>query len=142
MVAREGLETVLFLGAAAVGADPVAQTIGSVLGIVAAVALAAMLVRGIAGVDLRLFFTVTAVALGLLALKFAAGSLLGFSEVGVVPSTEAIRGALELVAEGPVGVALTLAAVAAPVLVVLRGFAKGATPSGGGSSARGLARQR
>jgi high-affinity iron transporter len=124
MVGREGLETALFLGASALGSDRVPQTIGSVLGVAAAVALAFVLARGVARVDLRSFFTVTAVALGLLALKFAAGSLLGFAEIGAVPSTEAFRSLLEAFAEGPVGVAVTLAAVAAPVAVVTMGLVR------------------
>jgi high-affinity iron transporter len=122
LVAREGVETALFLGASAFGADPVAQVVGASLGIAAAVGLAVLLVRGIASVDLKTFFTVTAIALGVLAMKFLAGSVLGFSEVGLIPSSESTIATLELVAEGPVGLVLTLGAVAAPIVVVVAGL--------------------
>ena len=122
LIGREGVETVLFLAASAVGSQPVAQVVGASLGVAAAVGLAVVLARGIARVDLQVFFTVTGIALGVLAIKFLAGSVLGFSEVGWIPSTEATISALELVAEGPVGLVLTLGAVAAPIVVVASGL--------------------
>jgi high-affinity iron transporter len=129
LVGREGVETALFLGASAFGSQPVAQVVGSALGLAAAVALAVALARGIARVDLKWFFTVTAIALGVLAVKFLAGSALRFSEVGFIPSTEATRAALELVAEGPVGLVMTLGAVAAPVVVVAAGLLRRTPPT-------------
>lgn len=125
LVAREGVETVLFLGASAFSATPVAQVAGSAAGLAAAIGLAVLLARGIARVDLSMFFTVTAIALGALALKFVAGSMLGFAEIGVVPSTAGMLEALELVSEGWVGLLLTLGAVAAPVIAVTVGYFKG-----------------
>jgi high-affinity iron transporter len=130
LVGREGVETALFLGASAFGSQPFAQVLGSALGVTAAVGLAVLLARGIARVDLTSFFTVTAIALGLLAFKFLAGSALGFAEVGLIPSTEPVLAALELVAEGPVGLVLTLGAVAAPVIVVAAGFLRPSTAGG------------
>jgi high-affinity iron transporter len=81
-VAREGLETALFLFVS-VGDDGVVSTIvGAVLGLVTAVALGLALYRGSLTLDLRKFFLVT----GLLVIAFAAYLLVGalheFGEAG------------------------------------------------------------
>lgn len=72
-VAREGIETSLFLFVS-VGDRGLAETIvGGVLGVVAAVGLGVLLYRGSIRLDLRKFFLVT----GLLVLGFAAYLLFG-----------------------------------------------------------------
>jgi high-affinity iron transporter len=81
-VAREGLETALFLFVS-VGDDGVAPTvIGGALGLLAAIALGVALYKGALRLDLRRFFLVT----GLLVIAFAAYLVLGalheFGEAG------------------------------------------------------------
>src|SRR3954470_3350916 len=81
-VAREGLESALFLFAS-VGDDGVAATIvGGSLGAVAAVALGYLFYRGTVRLDLRRFFMVT----GVLVIAFAAYLIIGglheFGEAG------------------------------------------------------------
>ena len=72
-VAREGLETALFLFVS-VGDNGVVQTVvGGVLGLVAAIALGVGLYRGSLKLDLRKFFVIT----GLLVVAFAAYLLVG-----------------------------------------------------------------
>jgi len=81
-VAREGLETALFLFVS-VGDNGVAQTvIGGALGLLTAIALGVGLYRGSLRLDLRRFFLIT----GLLVIAFAAYLLVGalheFGEAG------------------------------------------------------------
>jgi high-affinity iron transporter len=79
-VAREGLETALFLFASTENSGPVIAVAGGVLGLVAAVGLGVAFYRGALRLDLSKFFTVTS----LLVIAFAAyliyGGLHEFSE--------------------------------------------------------------
>ena len=71
-VLREGLETALFLLGSAVGSDSsLAQLVGGVIGLTAAIAVGVLIYRGSSRVNLRTFFTVT----GVVVLVFAAGLL-------------------------------------------------------------------
>lgn len=91
MVAREGVETVLFISAGALGG---AQGPGLVVGGVAGLGLAALygvlFARGSARIDLRLFFTLTSVVLVLLSVKLIGGSIHEFEEAGLLPMSEAM----------------------------------------------------
>jgi high-affinity iron transporter len=84
-VAREGLETALFLFAS-VGDDGLLVTVvGGALGIVVAIALGVAFYRGALRLDLRRFFTVT----GVLVIAFAAWLLAGaVHEIGEVAENE------------------------------------------------------
>ncbi len=68
-VVREGLETALFLVAAATSAEPVALVSGTVLGLAAAIALAWAIHTTGRRIPMGAFFTIT----GLLLIAFAAG---------------------------------------------------------------------
>ena len=86
-VGREGLETALFLLAAA-GASGVSETlVGAVIGLLAAVAVGYGIYRGSQWFNLRTFFRVS----GILLIVFAAGLLSHgvheFVEAGVLPAT-------------------------------------------------------
>jgi high-affinity iron transporter len=87
-VAREGLETALFLFVS-VGDDGVAPTVvGAVLGLITAVVLGLGLYRGSLRLDLRKFFLVT----GLLVIAFAAYLLVGaLHELGEAGAGEAFE---------------------------------------------------
>lgn len=86
-VGREGLETALFLLAAASAAGVSETLIGGVLGLVAAIGVGYGIYRGSQWVNLRTFFRVT----GILLIVFAAGLLSHgvheFTEAGLLPET-------------------------------------------------------
>lgn len=84
-VAREGIETVIFLQAAALNSEGGSVIGGAILGIVLALILAYALFRGIVRVPLRKFFTVTSVLLILFAAGLLAHGVHEFEEAGVFP---------------------------------------------------------
>jgi high-affinity iron transporter len=84
LVAREGLETALFLSAAIMeeGAST-AFLVGGLGGLVAALALGILIFVGGRRLDLRVFFSATSVVLLLLATRFAASGVEELAEAGV-----------------------------------------------------------
>jgi high-affinity iron transporter len=94
-VAREGIETALFLFAATSESSPVTTIIGGVLGLVAAVLLGVLFYRGAIRINLRTFFTVT----GMLVIGLAAYLLFnGLHEIGEAGAGEALELAAPLAA--------------------------------------------
>lgn len=84
-VGREGIETALFMFAAAKAATPGAATLGGLLGLVSAVALGYLLYRGTYRLNLRAFFSVTSILLLLFAAGLLARGINGLNEAGVIP---------------------------------------------------------
>ena len=85
-VAREGIETVLFLFAATrVAESPILSSAGGIVGLAIAIAIGYSIYKGTSRLNLRLFFNVT----GLLLILFAAGLLAHgiheFHEAGIMP---------------------------------------------------------
>lgn len=85
-VAREGLETVLFMFAAFNSAGALATTVGGLAGLVVAVALGYVLYRGSLGLDIRAFFRATGVLIVVLAAGMLAYGLHELQEVGLLPT--------------------------------------------------------
>jgi FTR1 family protein len=89
MVAREGVEAVLFIAAGAIGASSgPSLVIGGLAGLALAVVYGALFARGSARINLRLFFTMTSIVLVLLAVKLVGGSIHEFEEAGLIPMSE------------------------------------------------------
>jgi high-affinity iron transporter len=95
-VLREGIETALFLFAAAKGTAvegteiaPATQVIGAVLGLALAVILGVLLYRGGIRMNLRTFFRVTGLILIVVAAGLVAYSLHELQEAGWLPVLEA-----------------------------------------------------
>lgn len=84
-VAREGIETVIFLQAAVVNSSGIGVLSGAVLGIVLALVMAYILFKGIVRVPLKAFFTFTGVLLILFAAGLFAHGIHEFQEAGVLP---------------------------------------------------------
>ncbi len=83
-VGREGIETALFLFAAAKTATPLAATVGGLLGLGGAVVLGFLLYRGTYRLNLRSFFNVTSVLLLFFAAGLLAHSIGEFQEAGLI----------------------------------------------------------
>ena len=87
-VAREGLETGLFLFASTEESGPVVAVTAAVLGLVAAVGLGIAFYRGAIRLDLRQFFRIT----GVLVIVFAAWLIFnGVHEFGELAESEALE---------------------------------------------------
>jgi len=85
-VFREGIETVLFLGAAAVGADQnTDMLIGGLAGLSVSLILVYVLFRSTVNLDIKMFFKVTSVFLVLFAAGLTAHGVHELQEAGVVP---------------------------------------------------------
>ena len=84
-VVREGIETALFLTAAAFSATPAQTLIGGGLGLAAAVVVGWLLFVVSARLDVRAFFRVTSVLLILFAAGLAAHGVHELQEAGVLP---------------------------------------------------------
>ncbi len=94
-VAREGLETGLFLFASTEESGPVVAVTAAVLGLIAAVVLGVLFYRGALRLDLRQFFRVT----GVLVIVFAGWLILnGLHELGEVAESELLETAGPVVA--------------------------------------------
>ncbi|MBL4694659.1 FTR1 family protein [Candidatus Gracilibacteria bacterium] len=84
-VAREGIETVIFLQAALVSSDGAEVLWGGLLGIVLAIVLAFALFKGAVEIPLKKFFTFTSVILILFAAGLVAHGVHELQEAMVVP---------------------------------------------------------
>jgi high-affinity iron transporter len=85
-VVREGIETVLFLTAAAFSATPAQTLIGSAVGLVVAVALGWLMFAAGKRLDVRAFFRVTSVLLILFAAGLVAHGVHELQEAGLLPT--------------------------------------------------------
>lgn len=85
-VGREGIETALFMFAAAQAASPYATTVGGLLGLGAAAVLGYLLYRGTYRMNLRAFFNVTSILLLLFAAGLLAHGIHEFHEAAVIPA--------------------------------------------------------
>lgn len=118
MVAREGVETVIFLAALAVGTTANVLTLaGAVAGLGLAVVYGVLFTRGSARIDLRLFFMLTAGVLVLLALKLLGGSVHEFEELGLIPMSESMAHLFDWVAGSSVIDWLFVLALSVPFLM-------------------------
>ncbi len=117
MVAREGVETVLFLAALAVGNTSNSFMLaGAVAGLALAVVYGVLFTRGSARIDLRLFFSLTAGVLILLSLKLLGGSIHEFEEIGVIPMSETMAHVFDWIAQSSVIDWLFLVALSVPLI--------------------------
>lgn len=115
MVAREGIETVLFMAASALDQGVVPTLLGGAIGLGIAFALGAAVYYGAARIDLKLFFVATSVALVLLATRFLGLGVLELGEAGVIVLPEMIEEGLELLEEGALATVVSVAVVALPL---------------------------
>ena len=88
MVLREGVETVLILGAVSLNTNELLNFIGTLLGVAAAVLFGVMFVKGSVRINLQKFFRITTVILFFVAAQLIISGLHELSENGVLPSSK------------------------------------------------------
>src|SRR6201997_1782060 len=87
MVMREGVETVLILSAVTLNSTELLGFLGTLLGVIAAIAFGVMFVKGSVRINLQKFFRVTTVILWFVAAQLIISGLHELSENGVLPSS-------------------------------------------------------
>jgi FTR1 family protein len=138
LVAREGIEGVLFLSAASLNTATLGAVTGGSLGLAVAVAFGVAFARGSLRIDLKRFFAITNFVLGLLLVQLFIGGLHELAEAGLIPV-----GRTEMAVIGPIvknNVLFVLAVLLVPFFAIATAR-KGAAPQGEGPEAR-LARAR
>src|SRR5213080_4545036 len=88
MVLREGVETVLILGAVTLNSTELLSFLGTLLGVLVAIAFGVMFVKGSVRINLQKFFRVTTVILFFVAAQLLISGLHELSEYGVLPSSK------------------------------------------------------
>ena len=88
MVFREGVETVLILSAVSLNSTELMSFLGTLLGVVTAVAFGVAFVKGSVRINLQKFFKVTTVILFFVAAQLIVAGLHELSENGVLPSSK------------------------------------------------------
>src|SRR6201998_4040219 len=88
MVMREGVETVLILSAVTLNSTELLGFLGTLLGVIAAIAFGVMFVKGSVRINLQKFFRVTTAILFLVAAQLVIAGLHELSESGVIPSSK------------------------------------------------------
>src|SRR5256884_7253839 len=87
MVLREGAETVLILSAVSLNSTELMSFLGTLLGVIAAIAFGVIFVKGSVRINLQKFFRVTTAILFLVAAQLVIAGLHELSESGVIPSS-------------------------------------------------------
>jgi high-affinity iron transporter len=88
MVLREGAETVLILSAVSLNSTELMSFLGTLLGVLCAIAFGVMFVKGSVRINLQKFFRVTTAILFLVAAQLIISGLHELSESGVLPSSK------------------------------------------------------
>ncbi|PYT52590.1 MAG: DUF2318 domain-containing protein [Acidobacteria bacterium] len=88
MVLREGVETVLILGAVTLNSTELLSFLGTLLGVLVAIAFGVMFVKGSVRINLQKFFRITTVILFFVAAQLIISGLHELSENEVLPSSK------------------------------------------------------
>jgi len=88
MVLREGAETVLILAGVSLNSTELMSFLGTLLGLLAAIAFGVMFVKGSVRINLQKFFKITTAIMFLVAAQLIISGLHELSESGVLPSSK------------------------------------------------------
>src|SRR5579864_3407324 len=88
MVLREGAETVLILSAVSLNSTELMSFLGTLLGVLAAIAFGVMFVKGSVRINLQKFFRITTAIMFLVAAQLVISGLHELSESGVIASSK------------------------------------------------------
>src|SRR5438067_1134918 len=87
MILREGVETVLILGAVSLNSTELLSFLGTLLGVIVAILFGVMFVKGSVRVNLQKFFRITTMILFFIAVQLIISGLHELSENEVLPSS-------------------------------------------------------
>src|SRR5437660_12297269 len=138
MVLREGVETVLILGAVSLNTSELLNFIGTLLGVAAAVLFGVMFVKGSVRINLQKFFRVTTVILFFVSAQLIISGLHELSENGVLPSSKREMAIIRPIVRNDLFFFITILALAA--LMVLMEWRR-RSPAGAPSSGPAVASQ-
>jgi high-affinity iron transporter len=88
MVLREGFETVLMLAGVSLNSTELLSFLGTLVGVIAAIAFGVMFVKGSVRINLQKFFRITTAIMFLVAAQLVISGLHELSETGVIPSSK------------------------------------------------------
>jgi FTR1 family protein len=97
MVAREGIETILFLAAVRFNTTAMMNFVGGLIGLGLAIVFGYLFVKGSIRINLRKFFSITSIILLVVAIQLFISGLHGLSEAEVLPAS-----AREMAIIGPI----------------------------------------
>src|ERR1700736_2749965 len=132
MVLREGAETVLILSAVSLNSTELMSFLGTLLGVIAAIAFGVMFVKGSVRINLQKFFRVTTAILFLVAAQLVIAGLHELSESGVIPSSKREMALIGPIVRNDLFFFVTILALAA--LMILLEYSRrgsGGPPSSG-----------
>jgi len=131
MVAREGIEVVIFLAALSLtAAAGYIQLVGGAIGLALAALFGYLLARGSVRIDFRRFFGVTSLVLALLVVRLLAGSVHELTEAGVLPAAAGGEAIVDFLVEDAISVAILIALIVLPIAALLPGLRGRATAGG------------
>lgn len=113
MVLREGAETVLILSAVSLNSTELMSFLGTLLGVLSAIAFGVMFVKGSVRINLQKFFRVTTAILFLVAAQLLISGLHELSESGVIPSSKSEMSLIGPIVRNDVFFFVTIFALAA-----------------------------
>src|SRR5882672_2188393 len=88
MILREGAETVLMLAGVTLNSTALMSFLGTLLGVLAAIAFGVMFVKGSVRINLQKFFRITTIIMFLVAAQLVISGLHELSEAGFLPSSK------------------------------------------------------
>src|SRR5262249_1183388 len=141
MVLREGVETVLILGAVSLNTTELLSFLGTLLGVAAAILFGVMFVKGSVRINLQKFFRVTTVILFFVAAQLLVSGLHELSENGVLPSSKQEMALIGPIVRNDLFFFVTIIALAALMVLFDQRRRQDSGPSGATDS-RALQRKR
>lgn len=117
MVFREGVETVLLLGAVSLNTADLLSFFGALTGLGLAIAFGIAFVRGAVRLDLRRFFQVTTAVLLFVVLQLTITGLHELSEAGVLPSSRREMALVGPIVSNDIFFFITIVALAALMIL-------------------------
>src|SRR5450432_4142648 len=113
MVLREGVETVLILGAVSLNSTELLSFLGTLSGVIVAILFGVMFVKGSVHINLQKFFRVTTAILFFVAAQLIISGLHELSENGVLPSSRREMAIIGPIVRNDFFFAVTILALAA-----------------------------